>query len=306
MRIWTCCSHNARPESFKFLGAKSCQPLGILWDCGCRLINEPIQHPIIESFVHSSFNLSSSTILAGSFLASCSLNVLKFLPWSEYVWVLQEYHRISPLGNTRQFHSKALLVCVENYEKKSCSKLREVSSQRGTERERERGFLAGPWVFGDFLAKGILAGYDASMKLAEISQGSIRSSIRVDPIALEEKSKVMEDTEGPWRPMCLESILNDTNTPCNVSVSQVGTNYVAERSSKFTFAASSGGTSQSSQRWGFQTFQRCSQNFTDHGALMLGAWIGRSARMESLPLDLFTVHLPSCCVGGAKFQHILN
>ena len=144
------------------------------------------------------------------------------------------------------------------------------------------------------------------MKLAEISQGSIRSSIRVDPIALEEKSKVMEDTEGPWRPMCLESILNDTNTPCNVSVSQVGTNYVAERSSKFTFAASSGGTSQSSQRWGFQTFQRCSQNFTDHGALMLGAWIGRSARMESLPLDLFTVHLPSCCVGGAKFQHILN
>lgn len=245
--MWTCCSHNARPESFKFLG-KSCQPLGILWDYECRLINEPIQHPIIESFVHSSFNLSSSTILAGSFLASCSLNVLKFLPWSEYVWV-QEYHRISPLGNTRQFHSKALLVCVENYEKKQLLKTqRSVFTERDRKRERERGLLAGPWVFGDFLAKGILAGYDASMKLAGISQGSIRSSIRVDPIALEEKSKVMEDTEGPWRPMCLGSILNDTNTPCNVSVSQVRTNYVAERSSKFTFAASSGGTSQSSQR----------------------------------------------------------
>ena len=173
---------------------------------------------------------------------------------SEYYRNITEYHLWAIPDNS--------IPKLFSFAWKTMKKKQLLKTQRSvfTDRDREResgGLLAGPWVFGDFLAKGILAVDDASMKLA----GSIRSSIRVDLIALEEKSKVMEDTEGPWRPMCLESILNDTNTACNVSVSQVRTNYVAERSSKFTFAASSGGTSQSSQRWGFQTFQRCSQNF---------------------------------------------
>lgn len=186
-------------ESFETMGSAG-------WS---RLINiEPIwtnpasNHRII--LIPSSFNLSSSTILAGSFLASCSLNVLKFLPWSES---MSEYYR-----NIIEYHLWAIpdnsIPKLFSFAWKTMKKKQLLKTQRSVfterERERERGLLAGPWVFGDFLAKGILAGYDASMKLAGISQGSIRSSIRVDLIALEEKSKVMEDTEGPWRPMCLE------------------------------------------------------------------------------------------------------